>query len=187
MPIDTERTIPEPRSFAAHCNEDAGAIRQLEAENTELRKALKGAEDAHDDERRCWSDEFSGWKDEVAELKRWVSDLQAGMYINCVYCGHRYGPDDEVPSTMADALKEHVERCPKHPMSKLRTKLSEAQRERDEARRQMHKPVDGVCDAAYQGGAAAERERLEEILERDGGTGLIEAIRKGGDDAADHS
>ncbi len=52
--------------------------------------------------------------------QRWVNDLQAGMYINCVYCGHRYGPDDEVPATMADALKEHVERCPEHPMSALK-------------------------------------------------------------------
>lgn len=54
------------------------------------------------------------------KLQQWVHDLQAGMYINCVYCGHRYGPDDEVPATMAQALKEHVEQCPKHPMSSLR-------------------------------------------------------------------
>jgi hypothetical protein len=41
------------------------------------------------------------------------------MYINCVYCGHRYGPDDEIPATMADVLKEHIAQCPKHPMSQL--------------------------------------------------------------------
>ena len=45
------------------------------------------------------------------------------MYINCVYCGHRYGPSDEVPASMADVLKEHVEQCPQHPMSALRAKL----------------------------------------------------------------
>lgn len=56
-----------------------------------------------------------------ARLEQWKDDLQAGMYINCVYCGHRYGPDDEVPATMADALKEHVEQCPEHPMSALKT------------------------------------------------------------------
>ena len=60
---------------------------------------------------------------EVERLEQWVNDLQAGMYINCVYCGHRYGPDDEVPSTMADALKQHVEQCTKHPMSALKKEV----------------------------------------------------------------
>ena len=51
---------------------------------------------------------------------QWVNDLQSGMYVNCVYCGHRYGPEDEVPTSMADALKEHIEQCPQHPMSQLK-------------------------------------------------------------------
>jgi hypothetical protein len=59
-------------------------------------------------------------KEEIARLTLWVNDLQSGMYINCVYCGHRYGPQDQVPATMADALKAHIEVCPKHPMSALR-------------------------------------------------------------------
>jgi hypothetical protein len=53
-------------------------------------------------------------------LEQWVSDLQADTYINCVYCGHRYGPDSEVPATMADVLKEHVEQCSAHPMAALK-------------------------------------------------------------------
>lgn len=53
-------------------------------------------------------------------LEQWVSDLQSGMYINCVYCGHQYGPKDEVPMAMADVLKEHIEQCPEHPMSKVK-------------------------------------------------------------------
>jgi hypothetical protein len=57
---------------------------------------------------------------ESEELKQWVSDCQSGMYINCVYCGHRYGPKDETPISMANVLKEHIEQCPKHPMSKLK-------------------------------------------------------------------
>lgn len=56
---------------------------------------------------------------ENKRLRDWVSDLQAGMYINCVYCGHRYGPDSEVPAAMADVLKEHISICPDHPMSRL--------------------------------------------------------------------
>ena len=54
------------------------------------------------------------------KFRQWVHDCQSGMYINCVYCGHRYGPDDEVPATMADVLKEHIEQCPDHPMSALK-------------------------------------------------------------------
>ena len=65
-------------------------------------------------------DELDDLRAENERLQQWVHDCQAGMYINCVYCGHRYGPDDEVPATMADVLKEHIERCPKHPMSMLR-------------------------------------------------------------------
>ena len=57
---------------------------------------------------------------EIRRLREWVNDLHSGMYINCVYCGHRYGPNSEVPASMADVLKAHVEKCPAHPMSKLR-------------------------------------------------------------------
>ncbi len=60
-------------------------------------------------------------KARMAEAERWVSDLQSGMYVNCVYCGHRYGPKDKVPASMAEVLKRHVEQCPKHPMSALKT------------------------------------------------------------------
>ncbi len=60
---------------------------------------------------------------ELERLRQWVDDLQAKMYINCVYCGHKYGPEDEVQSSMADVLKSHVEKCPSHPMSKLKREL----------------------------------------------------------------
>lgn len=62
-------------------------------------------------------------QEENERLKQWVDDLQSGMYINCVYCGHRYGPEDELPSSMADVLKEHVEQCPEHPMSRLKDRV----------------------------------------------------------------
>jgi len=58
-------------------------------------------------------------------LQQWVSELQSGMYINCVYCGHRYGPDDEIDN-MQDALKAHIEVCPEHPMSKLKAAVKHA-------------------------------------------------------------
>ena len=65
---------------------------------------------------------------EVERLQKWVNDLQAGMSINCVYCGHNYGPDDEVPASMAEVLKEHIAVCPKHPMSKVVEERGEARR-----------------------------------------------------------
>ena len=76
--------------------------------------------------------------EDLAEVRRglevkqtWINDLQAGMSINCVYCGHNYGPDNEVPATMADVLKEHIEQCPKHPMSALKDELAEARAENE--------------------------------------------------------
>jgi hypothetical protein len=56
---------------------------------------------------------------ENARLRKWVCDLQSGMYVSCVYCGHRYGPQDKVPATMAEALKQHIAICQDHPMSGL--------------------------------------------------------------------
>jgi len=64
---------------------------------------------------------------ELAELKQWIKDLQSGMYVNCVYCGHRYGPKETTPVSMADALKEHIEQCPKHPMSALKARAEKAE------------------------------------------------------------
>jgi hypothetical protein len=84
---------------------------------------------------------------ENLRLSEWVNDLQSGMFINCVYCGHNYGPSDEVPAsivvppdtvtakglatgpdvnidwTMADVLKAHIEKCPKHPLSQARSRI----------------------------------------------------------------
>jgi len=75
---------------------------------------------------------------ECSELAIWVNDLQSGMYINCVYCGHRYGPDPGTPVAMADVLKAHIEACPKHPMSVIK-------RERDEARAALREVNVRVC------------------------------------------
>ncbi len=62
---------------------------------------------------------------DIDRFQQWVNDLQAGCYINCVYCGHRYGPDDEVPASMADVLKEHIEQCPEHPLSHAKARIEE--------------------------------------------------------------
>lgn len=63
--------------------------------------------------------------------KKWVNDLQSGMYVNCVYCGHRYGPEKDTPVSMAEVLKAHIEKCPEHPMSKLKTVLAAERAEKE--------------------------------------------------------
>ena len=86
-----------------------------------------------------WMPKVAELQLEINRLRAWVSDLQSGMYINCVYCGHRYGPEDEIPTTMANALKEHIENCPEHPMSALKAEIEVRSIELDsvEASRQM--------------------------------------------------
>lgn len=119
-----------------------------------------GKRDGECDHRGCV--EF-GWPDypalaraaaevcgeEMTRLRDWVGDLQSGLYINCVYCGFRYGPGESTPATLpeagetlaATALREHVSKCPEHPMSRLRA-------ERDALRAALEglgaKP-DGYC------------------------------------------
>ena len=68
------------------------------------------------DKQRC-DDLF---QKENERLHQWVDDLQSGMFVNCVYCGYRYGPRDSTPDSMADILRKHIEHCPKHPMSALK-------------------------------------------------------------------
>lgn len=61
---------------------------------------------------------------EILRLRRWIDDCQSHMYINCVYCGHRYGPNETTPMTRAETLKQHISECPDHPMSNLVKKLT---------------------------------------------------------------
>jgi len=73
---------------------------------------------------------IEGWNNiprinQVQQLKDWVSDLQSGMYVNCVYCGHRYGPKEDTPVAMADVLKEHIAVCPDHPLSHANQEIEE--------------------------------------------------------------
>ncbi len=60
---------------------------------------------------------------EIKELDKWIDDLQAGMYINCVYCGHRFKSNPEIYPTMQEVLHEHMENCSKHPLFKANQEL----------------------------------------------------------------
>ena len=90
--------------------------------------------------------EITSLKEENERLVKWVDDLQSGMYINCVYCGHRYGPKDKVPCTMANALKQHIEQCPKHPMSALKKSLAAAEKRERELREKVER-YEALLDA----------------------------------------
>ena len=76
-------------------------------------------EERFEHEQERWARARIAWNIEYERLEQWIRDLQSGMYVNCVYCGHRYGPKDKVPVAMAEALKQHIAQCPKHPMSAL--------------------------------------------------------------------
>ena len=67
------------------------------------------------DRLRQWVRDLKADRD---RLRQWVRDLQSGMYVVCAYCGHRFEPGSNAAS-MIDVLKEHIERCPEHPMSAL--------------------------------------------------------------------
>lgn len=56
-------------------------------------------------------------KREERRLMRWVTDLLSGKYVNCVYCGHRYGPTDTTPTSMSEILTEHIKHCEHHPLN----------------------------------------------------------------------
>jgi len=94
--------------------------------------------------------------EEVRALRQWVNDLQSGMYINCVYCGHQYGPQDEVPATMAKVLEDHISQCPKHPLA---TALKKLKKQEQGIRGVVHLLRNGP-NPGYVGKAIAQLEDL---------------------------
>lgn len=64
--------------------------------------------------------------EEIQRLRKWVADLQDGMYVNCIYCGHRYPPG--TPESRDRALYEHIKTCPKHPLSKALDRIKELEK-----------------------------------------------------------
>ena len=99
---------------------------------------------------------------ECERLKQWVNDLQSGMYINCVYCGHRYGHSDEIPASlrgripedkppqdMADILTAHIEQCPEHPMSKLKKENEKLKKENKRLKETEDNGHNGCPECGY--------------------------------------
>ena len=88
--------------------------------------ALRSLVQENEDQKDPKIENESLW-DENEKLRAWIDDLQSGMYINCVYCGHRYGPEKKVAPTMQQALYDHIKVCPKHPCSLLKKALDISQ------------------------------------------------------------
>jgi hypothetical protein len=94
---------------------------------------------------------------ENQQLEAWIDDLQSGMYINCVYCGHRYGPNKgNHRVTMRKALETHIAECPKHPLAMARNRIKELTAERDADRRREYGYSQQTVDALTK-----ERDKLE--------------------------
>lgn len=74
------------------------------------------------------------------ELEIWIDNLQSGTVITCVYCGHIHSVQkNSHPLTVREALRKHIEICPKHPMSKSKTEM--------EAKiKDLHKTIDAYRD-----------------------------------------
>jgi hypothetical protein len=115
----TEETIRELQEMASHLNKLLGESRKEYMEWKYL---------AHQREK------------DIDRLNKWVSDLHSGMYVNCVYCGHRYGPNPGTPVAMADVLKEHIAKCPEHPLSKANARLAALATALNEIKEELEAP-----------------------------------------------
>jgi hypothetical protein len=70
--------------------------------------------------------------EEILRLRKWVGDLQDGMYVNCIYCGHRYPPG--TPEARDKNLYQHICTCPKHPLSKALKEIDKLKADLENAR-----------------------------------------------------
>lgn len=63
---------------------------------------------------------------ETKQARDWaektVQEIAAARVLTCVYCGHQY--PDGTPAAKHAALTEHIQKCPKHPMTELRQKVT---------------------------------------------------------------
>ena len=100
------------------------------------------------------------------ELEQWVDDLQSGMYINCVYCGHRYGPNSVGKTTMRKALEKHISKCPKHPLSAAKAEIT-VLKELVESWKREYRLINAAQIAAEERvkELEAENQQLREALE----------------------
>jgi len=121
---------------------------------------MNNTDDLYDDLQT----EIRELQEQNEKLEAWIDDLQSGMYINCVYCGHRYGPNTpRVETTMRKALEEHIASCPKHPLSKAKSELEQARRELADLRGRMEESCVSVA-GVYMDRSIADFRRACSVL-----------------------
>lgn len=64
-------------------------------------------------------------KSEILRYDAWIEDILSEKYVNCAYCGHRYGKEND--SANMEAVRKHVENCSKHPMAKEKERADKAE------------------------------------------------------------
>jgi len=127
--------VDEQAAHHADCCVDRQTLAEQEREIEDLRRRAEDKIDERDVE-------IGRKLQEIERLRGWVGDLQSGLFINCVYCGFRYGPGESTPATLpeagetlaATALREHVEQCQDHPMSRLKKEIERLREAIDHAR-----------------------------------------------------
>ncbi len=103
---------------------------------------------------------------QLVKYREWIDDLQSGMYINCVYCGHRYPPGTR--GVKQQVLYEHIKVCPEHPLSKAEEKIKQLEIELGEAQQWIDSEPDWK-DQYMKRYMALEEEnrRLKDIINKD--------------------
>ena len=81
-------------------------------------------------------------EEEIIRLQDWISDLQKGMYVNCIYCGHRYPPG--TPDVRDKVLYDHIKSCPKHPLYKEIQKNKKLLQRLDFVRRELDRALEKI-------------------------------------------
>ena len=75
---------------------------------------------------------------ELYRYKQWIDDLQSELYVNCVYCGYRYGRGEITSISMKDVLHKHIEQCTQHPMSALKKEVESLKNENEQLKRELY-------------------------------------------------
>ena len=121
----TDRGVSAPWCSRCERNDGLEVVEEPgREEDKRLFRTLYGREPGDKDcteetERKMFRDSV----EEIERLRQWVADLQDGMYVNCIYCGHRYEPG--TPESRDKHLYEHIRTCPKHPLSKALERIRE--------------------------------------------------------------
>lgn len=75
---------------------------------------------------------------ELYRYKQWIDDLQSELYVNCVYCGHRYGRGEITSVSMGDVFHKHIEQCTQHPMFALKKEVELLKNENEQLKRTLY-------------------------------------------------